>query len=403
MEIGLWNIQGLKNKLHIVQHVFPDVDSLLLCETWLSVDDKVSLPGYTIISQPRSFQHSAARRPSGGVAAFVKSNIAPLITLHPELSNESTLWIKYQDVIGTQPTFIGVCYAPPKSSSTYIHSSAIDPFDAMAVSFAALQGTGGRILFAGDLNARTGMLLDTEDPEEENEHALTAQGSIQALSTHKLRPRANMDKAINVFGRKLVRLCRETGMYILNGRVEGDLDGRHTCQGSSTVDYFITSSNSFAQARSLKVLSDIPDSDHSPVCLSWEMNHSPLEAKLIQREPHLSTKYKPCQPRIKKPSNVDQIENYCTAVKEALESGLNLDDNTTKLAEYLQTVIVNSASKAFGTKRLRTSSSFPVNTWYDNDCKTMHKKLQNALRTNDPNAKQYHKQYKSLIKAKKSQ
>jgi oligoendopeptidase F len=89
-------------------------------------------------------------------------------------------------------------------------------------------------------------------------------------------------------------------------------------------------------------------------------------------------------------------------VKELLESGLNLDNNTNNLAGYLQNVIVKSASRTFGIKKLRTTTSFPINTWYDDECKAMRKTLQNALRTNDPRAKQYHKQYKSLVRTKKA-
>jgi hypothetical protein len=85
---------------------------------------------------------------SGGVGVFVKSHLAPFMSVVPEHTNETTLWVKLHGIIEARPTFIGVCYAPPQSSSTYVHASAVDPFDSMAVSFATFQGSGGKVLFA---------------------------------------------------------------------------------------------------------------------------------------------------------------------------------------------------------------------------------------------------------------
>lgn len=171
----------------------------------------------------------------------------------PEHTNETTLWVKLHGIIEAQPTFIGVCYAPPQSSSTYVHASAVDPFDSMAVSFATLQGSGGKVLFAGDLNARTGTLSDIQDPADDEDNVHWPYYPPLLLPTCKPPQRANKDAVINSFGRKLVQVCQETGMYILNGRTAGDGDGHLTCQGSSTVDYFLASSNCLNQATSLHV------------------------------------------------------------------------------------------------------------------------------------------------------
>ena len=130
------------------------------------------------------------------------------------------------------------------------------------------------------------------------------------------------------------------------------------------------------------------------------MDHKTHETKSVQEQIHCN---RLSQPQIQKPGSLHQVENYRTAVKESLETDINLDINTNHLARWLQDVIVNSATTAFGMKKLRTTRNFPVNTWYDEECKTMRKNLQNALRTNDPKAKQYQKQYKSLVKAKKAQ
>jgi hypothetical protein len=169
---------------------------------------------------------------------FVKNNLAPFISVVPEHTNETTLWSELHGKVEAQPTFIGVCYAPPQSSSTCVHASAVDPFDSMAVSFATLQGSGGKVLFAGDLNARTGTLSDIQDPADDEDYGHWPYYPSLLLPTCKPPQRANKDGVVNSFGRKLVQVCQEMGMYILNGRTAGDGDGHLTCQGSSTVDYF---------------------------------------------------------------------------------------------------------------------------------------------------------------------
>ncbi len=59
-----------------------------------------------------------------------------------------------------------------------------------------------------------------------------------------LSHRFNTDTVINGYGRKLIDLCKNNNMQILNGRSQGDTPGRFTfndAQCSSTVDYAFAS------------------------------------------------------------------------------------------------------------------------------------------------------------------
>ena len=51
-----------------------------------------------------------------------------------------------------------------------------------------------------------------------------------------------MDGYVNSFGRKLLSLCKTTGLRILNGRHEGDKVGNFTffgANGMSLIDYLL--------------------------------------------------------------------------------------------------------------------------------------------------------------------
>jgi len=333
---------------------------------------------------------------------FVRTNIAPFISVVPAHNNETTLWLKLQGLVEKEPTFIGICYAPPQSSSTYVHASAVDPFDSMAVSFATFQGSGGKVLFAGDLNARTGSLSDIHDAADDENNTHWPHYPPLLHPTCKPPQRANKDAIINSFGRKLVQVCQETGMYILNGRTAGDGDGHLTCQGSSTVDYFLASSNCLNQATSLRVLSSIPDSDHSPLCLTWVMDHQTQKENVHDEHAQSTETAKPCQPMIKNPVSLQQIEDYRVTLEALLNPVMMSDEASIPLAEHLQNIIAQSASMTFGVRKKRNSKGFPVNPWFDEECKVMRKKVQSALLVDDPLAREYRKQYKALTKFKKA-
>ena len=54
--------------------------------------------------------------------------------------------------------------------------------------------------------------------------------------------RANEDKVINQYGRKLLDFCKYNDVFILNGRIGEDKEiGKFTCKNVSVVDYIISS------------------------------------------------------------------------------------------------------------------------------------------------------------------
>jgi len=81
--------------------------------------------------------------------------------------------------------------------------------------------THGQVLVVGDLNARTGHLADFPANDDADTHLQSG-----CLPTRIVRN--NQDAAVNVYGRKLLKLCHDTGVRIVNGRVPGDPAGSFT-------------------------------------------------------------------------------------------------------------------------------------------------------------------------------
>ena len=70
----------------------------------------------------------------------------------------------------------------------------------------------------GDFNARTTNLSNIMESDEDLDFLnITADAYIPALRT-------NMDSHVNNSGKSLISLCKNIGMYILNGRCHNDID-----------------------------------------------------------------------------------------------------------------------------------------------------------------------------------
>ncbi|XP_034940203.1 uncharacterized protein [Chelonus insularis] len=113
------------------------------------------------------------------------------------------------------------------------------------------------VLVCGDINARVGGARVWVDLCEED----------QIL-------RSSQDQTINEDGKKLIRLCEELGLTLLNGRTKGDEQGcityigRNECYNGSVIDLFLIADRSNLKViESLKVMSRL-ESDHFPVVLT---------------------------------------------------------------------------------------------------------------------------------------
>ena len=97
-----------------------------------------------------------------------------------------------------------------------------------------------QILLTGDFNAQTGSLPDCIVNDDDTFCPVPDQYSADpAMCT-----RINCDRNVCVYGNRLLELCQKSNLRILNGRKIGDSIRNLTChkyKGSSTVDYFIGS------------------------------------------------------------------------------------------------------------------------------------------------------------------
>ena len=143
------------------------------------------------------------------------------------------------------------------------------------------------ICLVGDMNSRTGNLNDILTFEREvinfsetNEFAQDFfEISLFEGNDRINKKRVNKDKTVNSNGKKLIKLCKENNMIIVNGRTGSDKEigdlTFNSKKGSSTIDYCVASPDFFPHIQDFHV--DILDKNlsdkHSPIILTLETKH----------------------------------------------------------------------------------------------------------------------------------
>ena len=212
-------------------------------------------PVYISWHFPRSARHKSTKRDSGGFLVFLRERL----NLHVTVShtNEYVVWLTFNNTDATN-THIGFVYIPPNYSKVHIDR---DPFEDLQREIETKWATG-RVILAGDFNARTAELRDIDKNIKIDNHT---PGIL--LNDN----RENDDKLINTYGRKLIDLCKSNSMIILNGRTRckrGCNDKGYTCyryNGSSLVDYTIAELDIIGQITQFEIGEKWHESDNCPI------------------------------------------------------------------------------------------------------------------------------------------
>ena len=154
--LSFWNIGGLsqdKLKDKVFQkHLKTDINCLI--ETFTTEDSKLNLKGYVVDHSFRSNSNKNARRNSGGIVVYIKSEISKGTEfLHSE--HEDLIWIKLKKIFFnmTNDLYIGVVYIVPSNSSSL--NTKTDAYDILEKEMSYYVSLGD-IMLGGDFNSRLG-------------------------------------------------------------------------------------------------------------------------------------------------------------------------------------------------------------------------------------------------------
>ena len=231
--------------------MFPEFSDLIknydiFCtvETKLDMHDIISLQGYQYINCPRK---QTVLRKSGGIGVYIKNELFDSVS-HLESQSDYITWIKISKMYTNleQDLLIGVCYVPPQSSRYYNEDDMLQ-LEEEIMSFCS---TYEYVYITGDFNAQTARIRDFTCTDASLDKYLDLdQQTIDyfdqesfLLTNNILVDRASQDNKINNVGYRLVDICKNNNLYILNGRYGQDKGiGKYTFRDQSVIDYSITS------------------------------------------------------------------------------------------------------------------------------------------------------------------
>jgi exonuclease III len=423
-----WNIYGIMTKCHglssnklydpTVIDQLCKYDCVGLLETHASKETSIDLPGYCVFRFDRK-KHPKAKVASGGIAILLKQSLRDGVKIDP-CSDPDLVWITFSKTFFNLDKDLCVCFAyiPPYGSSYGKRESGNiwDKLSEQLLSFSCL----GNILLCGDLNARTGLMKDFIDLDDDQYNDLPIGYTIDNPN-----PRASADRdTTNVAGRQLVDLCIAHQCYIMNGRTVGDFTGRftyHSPGGSSVVDYFIASKSLLPMVKCLRVGNLCINSDHCPISVEIQANVYVAQTKNINNPTRgmkpLPEKYKwmpnsaaeftkACQ----SPEVVKLISDCCS-VKSVTENLQNIEHLVQSISNCINRAAVLSLIKVKHKYSPSNRKKKRGKKWYDISCVDLHKELKslsNAFNRNpiDPHIRgkyfKTRKAYKKLTKYKKN-
>ncbi|XP_071177865.1 uncharacterized protein [Mytilus edulis] len=254
-------------------------DIFCLQETHCDLDNCLELPNFqrpVHLIRPRT-KPSGKRH--GGLSVYILNTIRPGVKFLEHATNDF-IWLKLdRTFFGFQEDlYICFVYNPPENSSYYrkLDYNILEMIENDIVKYSQ----SGKIMIAGDLNARTACEIDHIQMDSDKHIPLFDNYKCDS----SLIQRKSKDSSINTRGRQLLSLCISSSLRILNGRTMGDLMGAHTCfqpLGCSVVDYFLPSEELLPNFTYFHTHNFLPDfSDHCQISCMLKCNTKIYERNL---------------------------------------------------------------------------------------------------------------------------
>jgi hypothetical protein len=426
ISIGYVNVCGLKSKFlspdfedYVREH-----DIVCVCETKLSSDELIEVEGYSFFQKSRK----GAKRSSGGVAIFIKEELCKYFKV-VDTDSDFTLWVKCDRELTGYPHDMLYCivYVPPENS----HYSSLGMFDILEEEYLSIH-TNESVCVIGDFNSRTKDLTDLIGMDPDLLESLDLADYVKAkLEEEKMLEelgfdlkRVSQDPVSNNYGYRLLEMCKNIGICIINGRVGSDRGvGNTTCDGKSMVDYIMISPELFPLVQDFKVEPfDCNYSDkHNPLCMALKLVDPSLLNTLLE-----SSKNEDNRPAKRKVHWADEkrdmfntslsaknVENILLQISE-LDSNNAVQENIDSVVEAIDQMFSDSAEKVGISKKVKTKSTKRQSismSWFNKQCEDKRKlylKARNLyantkLQADKDEMKRLNKEYKKCLQSSKRQ
>ena len=389
-------------------NVLNNHDIIFLNECWTNKTDAFELNNYKCFHKHRK-KSKRAKRNSGGLCIFLKNNIADFFDEY-EWDFEDGFILKSKSMIEDteKHLYIVFVYLRPSTSSRNEIVDTNDVYECLLDKLTLIRNLD-EIILVGDFNARTAKmsdLFDTSFFEESmiSDENLIAETCIEEndLSIHHIKvQRNNMDNKMNDYGPKLLKLCQISGMFICNGRIDGDKEGNFTYidkKGKSLIDYALLSKGLIKYVHKFTVAPLTIFSDHCPIILtmrnllfkSFTTNNAYENAVDANdhEQPSLNNYFYKwnddnCNLFLSRLENDFSIFNLNAIIDLLQDDSFHDKEDIDKCLYALETVIDYAAKPFLATLNKNKENSHynqnVNNDWYDLECRTKKREFDLAI------------------------
>jgi len=402
-----WNINHANSPLgpYSTKLLDPRFSSLLNKHDVVCLQEtksEVKFPNYLFWNSLRPGDNKSA-----GVCIGFRRSLSSGIKRIPGVTKSPDLVIAKLDRVffnQDQHIYLLTAYIPPTNSSSQYkrNNPHRDTFDDIQRELSALP-QDARFVICGDFNGRTATSPDFTHTDQRFD-----QLPVDLIGVAPTCSRNSEDKILNKQGKELLDLCISSNLLIANGRSIGDVFGSTTCHkwnGSSLVDYFLTSPELTRNIVSLQVKEFTNLSDHSPVSLHLELsNNFPntpgTEAEFLELE-NAPQRFKwddQYSPR----SFIEAQQD--PTIRSKISSSLEMESNSDQsqvlhLYHSFTNIMSTVCDKALRKPKSRPRQ--PKNKWYGNEQSRLSRHCDNLAKKlgKDPNNSATREQ---LFEAKKA-
>lgn len=338
-------------------------------------------------------------RKSGGIGVFVKNDIAKHVSI-VNTESEYILWVKIDRNYTKleDDLLIGIIYIPPSQSRFYSE----DEFSNLNDEITSMCSKYDYVFITGDANARTSELIDYTHSDKFlseyfnfDEDTLLFYDSINTIQLDNFCiERKSKDSKTNNIGYKLIDICKNNNLYILNGRIGNDKHiGNLTFRNQSLIDYTLAST----QAISLIKQFDITDTDalmsdgHSILNMYLSIRTVVETPTAINGDNNI--KYKPKWNHEQSHQFIDNInDDEFNEMKMKLEFCHQhpTKDSVNEVAKTIAEIFTNSAKVTFvECSKSNTPNKTSDKPWFGPKCRNSRILYHAAKKTVPPNENKY--------------
>jgi len=384
-------------------------------ETKTDESDDVTVEGYNFVPKHRSQEF---KRKSGGIGVYIRHDIAQYINaVHGE--SEYIMWLAIDKKLttNTENSLLGITYLPPENSR-FLNEDDLRTFENEITSMA---NTYKYIWLAGDFNARTSKIPDFIPSDPFIDEMFDVDLDLQThFNKHTILEnlsytlnRASKDNKTNTHGMRLIELCRNNNLFILNGRSGSDNTvGNFTFRDRSVIDYVISSAENFESLQTFDIVETDPLYSDGHNALEWKIYTKHMPDTNIDNNEQPNRQDRPIWDNNKAHAFCQNMNTNNIKLIDALLTGSNITPTKINQATAkLQEVFISSANSTFNLNKTkliyksRHNNPSKNKPWFGSKCNKARQNYHRAKNTykidktdnNKINLKNASKEYKRTM------